>query len=187
MISTWVRTHAQDYILEYFRLLTERRKAQHSQHLERLTAQAYHYFHAPPHPSEVAQAQATLKRGIDEDWQASVQRYPEVLEYFYSLVELTLPPDDEPSVKDPPLSALHGSNYRKPSRRTSITNDSFHEREQNRHLPSRTPPPGMERRERTPAPVMGGNPMMAPDRRRAAAGFGRAPTAPPGAFYGAYQ
>jgi hypothetical protein len=49
-----------------------------------------------------------LKRGIDEDWKASVQRYPEVLEYFYGLVDLNLPTDDEPGVRDPPLSALGG-------------------------------------------------------------------------------
>ncbi|KAK8042746.1 hypothetical protein PG994_013229 [Apiospora phragmitis] len=156
-IRTWVRGHAQDYILEYFRLLTERRKQAHSSHLERLTAHAYHYYHAPPHPTEIAQAQATLKRGIDEDWQSSVQRYPEVLEYFYSLVELTLPQDDEGAVKDPPLSALNGS--RKVSRRgaqAAIANESF-DREPPRHapLPSRTPPPPMIHR-RTPGPPMGG-------------------------------
>lgn len=83
--STWVRSHAQDYILEYFRLLTDRRKQAHTAHLDRITNHAYHFFHAPPHPNEIAAAQAALKRGIDEDWQASVQRYPEVLEYFYSL------------------------------------------------------------------------------------------------------
>ncbi|KAI0132155.1 hypothetical protein BJ170DRAFT_680054 [Xylariales sp. AK1849] len=141
-VRSWVRAHAQDYILEYFRLQTERRKIQHSQHLERLTQHAYHYYHAPPHPNEIAQAQAALKRGIDEDWQASVQRYPEVLEYFYSLVELTLPNDDESAVKDPPLSALNGS--RKASRRSTagtLAGESFHERERPTPLPrGRTPP-----------------------------------------------
>lgn len=115
-IRTWVRTHAQDYILEYFRLLADRRKQAHTAHLDRITNHAYHFYHAPPHPNEIAAAQAALKRGIDEDWQASVQRYPEVLEYFYSLVELTLPPDDDQAVRDPPLSALSGS--RKASRRS---------------------------------------------------------------------
>lgn len=83
--SSWVRAHAQDYILEYFRLLTDRRKQAHTAHLDRITSHAYHFYQAPPHPNEIAAAQAALKRGIDEDWQASVQRYPEVLEYFYSL------------------------------------------------------------------------------------------------------
>ncbi len=156
-----MRAHAQDYILEYFRLLTERRKKAHSQHLDRLTAHAYHYFHAPPHPNEIASAQAALKRGIDEDWQASVQRYPEVLEYFFSLVELTLPADEEPTVRDPPLSALSGS--RKAARRggggggagsATIASGGFgQEREA---LPrGRTPPPNdrLDRISRgTPAP-----------------------------------
>ncbi|KAI0840871.1 hypothetical protein F5Y06DRAFT_261949 [Hypoxylon sp. FL0890] len=179
-IRSWVRAHAQDYILEYFRLLTERRKAAHSSHLERLTAHAYHYYHAPPHPNEIAQAQATLKRGIDEDWQSSVQRYPEVLEYFYSLVELTLPPDDEPAVKDPPLSALSGS--RKVSRRgtstATIAGEPFHERERN-PLARRTPPPPQIDR-RTPGPVA--NPLAPPPGQRRHSVY-RPPTAPPTAYF----
>ena len=149
-----MRAHAQDYILEYFRLLTERRKTAHTSHLDRITAHAYHYYHAPPHPNEIAAAQAQLKRGIDEDWQASVQRYPEVLEYFYSLVELTLPDDDEAAVKDPPLSALSGS--RKAGRRgvgapTVVSGPSLHERESLAR--GRTPPPLEPPRERrTPGP-----------------------------------
>ncbi|KAK5653882.1 hypothetical protein OQA88_7807 [Cercophora sp. LCS_1] len=159
-IRSWVRAHAQDYILEYFRLLTERRKTAHTAHLDRITAHAYHYYHAPPHPNEIAAAQAQLKRGIDEDWQASVQRYPEVLEYFYSLVELTLPDDNEPAVKDPPLSALSGS--RKAGRRAnggpgtvaSGPSIAHHEREiRDLPLPRRTPPPLEPLRERrTPGP-----------------------------------
>ncbi|KAK3956180.1 hypothetical protein QBC32DRAFT_203536 [Pseudoneurospora amorphoporcata] len=107
-IRSWVRAHAQDYILDHFRQLTERRKTAHATHLDDITAHAWQYYQAPPHPNQLASAQAKLKRGIDEDWQASVQRYPEVLEYFYSLVELTLPDDGDASVKDPPLNALSG-------------------------------------------------------------------------------
>jgi hypothetical protein len=82
--------------------------------LDRITANAYYQYNSRPHPSHIAEAEAKLKRGIDEDWQASVQRYPEVLEYFYGLVELTLPSDSEACIKDPPLSALNGN--RKPPR-----------------------------------------------------------------------
>ncbi|KAI1342377.1 hypothetical protein F5Y15DRAFT_302054 [Xylariaceae sp. FL0016] len=181
-IRSWVRGHAQDYILEYFRLLTERRKDAHSQHLERLTQQAYHYYHAPPHPNEIAAAQATLKRGIDEDWQASVQRYPEVLEYFFSLVDLTLPPDDDSQVRDPPLSALSGS--RKSGRRTStIAADSVHGRERATPLPRRTPPPPVMER-RTPGPPAIGNPLAPPSGSRRH-GY-RHPPAPPSGYYGGY-
>jgi hypothetical protein len=167
---TWVRAHAQDYILEYFRLLTERRKAAHALHLERIQQHAFHYYHAQPHPNEIAAAQAQLKHGIDEDWQASVQRYPEVLEYFYSLVELTLPDDNEPAVKDPPLSALSGS--RKAGRRGGIgpptvtSGRSIHDRES---LPPRRTPPPIEQR-RTPAPS---------NRRR----YSQQPPPPPASYY----
>lgn len=150
-----MRAHAQDYILEYFRLLTERRKAAHTAHLDRIGRHAFYHYQAPPHPNEITAAQAQLKRGIDEDWQASVQRYPEVLEYFYSLVDLTLPDDNEAAVKDPPLSALSGS--RKAGRRgtgppTIGSGASIQERAS---LPRhRTPPPLEPMREprRTPAP-----------------------------------
>jgi hypothetical protein len=93
-------------------MLTARRKTLHQDHIHRITDRAYHYYHAPPHPSEIAAADAELKRGIDEDWKASVQRYPEVLEYFYGLVDLSLPGDEEPGVRDPPLSALSGGKGR---------------------------------------------------------------------------
>ncbi|PFH61980.1 hypothetical protein XA68_15642 [Ophiocordyceps unilateralis] len=116
-IRSWVRAHAQDYVLEYFRLLAERRKNAHTIHLDQMAAHAFYHYNAPPHPNQIADAQAGLKRGIDEDWQASVQRYPEVLEYYFGLVELTLPADDEPTVKDPPLSALNGHHHRKAGRR----------------------------------------------------------------------
>ncbi|OHE93959.1 hypothetical protein CORC01_10746 [Colletotrichum orchidophilum] len=196
----WVRAHAQDYILEYFRLLTERRKAAHAANIERINATAYHYYHAPPHPSELAQAQATLKHGIDEDWQSSVQRYPEVLEYFFSLVELNVPPDDDPFVKDPPLSALSGGSKNRSGRRIggggpppggppAIAAPGGHDRDP---FASMTPPPmempgrmdrrvpALRERERRSMPPMGqpmGHPGPPP-------GYGRTAPPPPGQYYG---
>ncbi|PTB80480.1 hypothetical protein M440DRAFT_1127586 [Trichoderma longibrachiatum ATCC 18648] len=155
-IRSWVRAHAQDYILEYFRQLAERRKTAHSAHLDHITAHAFYHYNAPPHPNQIAEAQATLKRGVDEDWQASVQRYPEVLEYFYSLIELTLPADDEAAVKNPPLTAPP----RKPSRRAGSISasagsapppaiappSSFHDRDA--LMERRTPAPATTPRDR---------------------------------------
>jgi hypothetical protein len=179
-IRSWVRGHAQDYILEYFRLLTDRRKTAHSNHLETITAHAWYHYNAPPHPQQLKDAQQHLKRGIDEDWQASVQRYPEVLEYFFGLVDLTLPADDDPAVVDPPLSALNG--HRKPVRRLQGGGGSLHEppapqaiaappyMDRGHALSPRTPPP-MDRERRTPAPR---------DRR---SGMGRHPPQPATAPY----
>jgi hypothetical protein len=49
-----------------------------------------------------------------------VQRYPEVLEYFYSLVEMSLPNDDDVAVRDPPLSALSGARKQRQRERATI-------------------------------------------------------------------
>jgi len=65
------------------------------------------YSGKPPiHPAyiaqlqgQIAEAHADLKRGIDADWRASVLRYPEVLDYFYSLVEVLIPDN---AVYNPP-------------------------------------------------------------------------------------
>ncbi|KAH8648666.1 hypothetical protein BX600DRAFT_555110 [Xylariales sp. PMI_506] len=102
-IRSWVSARAQDYILEHFRHLTERRQVAHHEYLmiQRTRSQDNYYY-----LQDLAAAQADFKRGIDEDWQASVQRYPEVLEYFYSLVEVTIPGDDDPMVNNPPRGAL---------------------------------------------------------------------------------
>lgn len=197
LASSWVRAHAQDYILEYFRLLADRRKQAHTAHLDRITSHAYHFYHAPPHPNEIAAAQAALKRGIDEDWQASVQRYPEVLEYFYSLgmfpifayeptgllveltlgpVELTLPPDDDPAVRDPPLSALNGS--RKASRRSGGFPPTVASGPSMELGGRRTPPP-------LAAPARGDRRTPGPPAReqRHSASYGRPGPAP--SYYGA--
>ncbi|KAM5347582.1 hypothetical protein ACJ41O_007406 [Fusarium nematophilum] len=95
-IRTWVRSHSQDYVLEYFRM-----------HME-----AKHKIPATPEQQgnqkdpESAQRAPVSKEEVNEMWQASVERYPEVLEYYYGLPELTLPAETDPAVVDPPLGSL---------------------------------------------------------------------------------
>lgn len=118
----WVRQRAQDHVLDYFRELSERRKNDHSSKLDHLTAQAFYQYHAAPHPRDLRDLEVALKRGIDLDWQASLQRYPEVLDYYFSLVQLRLPRDSDPALLGP-LGAHGGhgdrgsGSGRKPSRR----------------------------------------------------------------------
>lgn len=174
-IRAWVRGHAQDYILSYFSMLTTRRKDHHAQTVHRMTERAAYYFHARPHPAEIAAADAELKRGIDEDWKASVQRYPEVLEYFYGLVDLNLPSDDEPGVRDPPLSALGGVAAGRERERKVRLRDASEVEERRRRRRSRErvitapPPPSLGARERSrpgsmyaPAPLGGGYAYVTP-------------------------
>ncbi|KAL1860718.1 hypothetical protein Daus18300_009061 [Diaporthe australafricana] len=43
---------------------------------------------------------------FDQLWNESAQTFPNFVEYFYSLIEFTLPLDDDHTVRDPPISAL---------------------------------------------------------------------------------
>jgi hypothetical protein len=147
---TWVRGHAQDYILSFFSTLTTRRKELHANQIHCITDRAYHYYRVPPHPSEIAAADAELKRGIDEDWRASVQRYPEVLEYFYGLVELSLPGEEESCVRDPPLSALGGGRGKVRLREVVVDRDRDRERGERRRSRSRIDGGRERRREGRP-------------------------------------
>lgn len=111
----WVISHARQHILNAFERLTSTRKQAHAAYLQSLpnySVYMQYSGHPPIHPAYVAQLQgqiaeahAELKRGIDADWRASVLRYPEVLDYFYSLIDLRLPSDRSPRVIEPPFAA----------------------------------------------------------------------------------
>lgn len=115
MGSDWVISHARQHILNAFERLTSTRKQAHSAYLASLPNYSIYMQysgHPPIHPAyidqlqrQIAEAHAELKRGIDADWRASVLRYPEVLDYFYSLVELRLPSERSPRVIEPPFAA----------------------------------------------------------------------------------
>ncbi|KAF2020728.1 hypothetical protein BU24DRAFT_456769 [Aaosphaeria arxii CBS 175.79] len=113
-IRDWVIAHARMHILGAFERLKTTRKQAHSAYLASLpyyTVYMQYSGHPPIHPMAIAQLQAQigeahaeLKRGIDADWRASVLRYPEVLDYFYSLVEVRMPSDRSPRVREPPFA-----------------------------------------------------------------------------------
>ncbi|PSR83682.1 hypothetical protein BD289DRAFT_461227 [Coniella lustricola] len=178
-IRTWVREHAQDSILRYFGALSDARKAAHAAHINRITQHAAIYFSAPPHPSEIEDAQRELKRAIDEDWQVSVQRYPEVLQYYYGLVDFTVPDEDAPSIQSPPL--LAGMRQPLPKRRmggvdTSAATIASSRNYHMERIPSSFAPPRLE--SRTPGP-------SEMDRRRS---FSRLPPHPANYYpHGPYQ
>ncbi|KAF2800638.1 hypothetical protein K505DRAFT_228183 [Melanomma pulvis-pyrius CBS 109.77] len=114
-IRDWVISHARQHILNAFERLTSTRKLAHSAYLSSLpnyTIYMQYSGHPPIHPAyitqlqaQISEAHAELKRGIDADWRASVLRYPEVLDYFYSLIDLRLPSDRSPRVIEPPFAA----------------------------------------------------------------------------------
>ncbi|KAJ8113413.1 hypothetical protein OPT61_g4453 [Boeremia exigua] len=115
IVRDWVITNARQHIQIAFQRLVSARQHAQSIYLNSLPYyDVYMRFSgAPPiHPvyiqqlqSQIAEAHTDFKRGIDLDWKASVLRYPEVLDYFYSLVELRLPSDDDMRVARPPFAA----------------------------------------------------------------------------------
>jgi hypothetical protein len=102
--------NAKKHILKAFETHTGARKTSHSRYLDSLPNYDIYmrYSGRPPiNPVYIAslqeqlrEAQTELKRGIDADWRVSVLRYPVVLDYFYSLVELRTPSDQSPGVAD---------------------------------------------------------------------------------------
>ncbi|KAL6707753.1 hypothetical protein ACN47E_003874 [Coniothyrium glycines] len=127
-IRGWVINHARQHILNAFERLTTTRKQAHFAYLASLPNYEIYmrYSSQPPiHPGNIAQLQAQiqdahaeLKRGIDADWRSSVLRYPEVLDYFYSLIELRMPDDRSQRVIEPPFAAAGYADrgYSEPSR-----------------------------------------------------------------------
>lgn len=114
--SDWVIAHARQHIQLAFQRLTTIRQHAQTAYLNSLPYYDIYmrYSGAPPiHPmeiqqlqSQIAEAHAEFKRGIDLDWKASVLRYPETLDYFYSLVDLRIPSDEDMRGARPPFAAV---------------------------------------------------------------------------------
>ncbi|KZF25149.1 hypothetical protein L228DRAFT_265623 [Xylona heveae TC161] len=104
-IRDWVIEHARQYVLQTFSAISAARKQQHASYLASLHNNPAYFPFGGPHPSQMAQMEIELKRGIDEDWRHTIQTYPDVLNYFYNLVELTLPSDNSPTVAEPSVGS----------------------------------------------------------------------------------
>lgn len=104
----WVRIHAENHVRMSFKRAASQVTTSASEDTQV--------------QSEVAEVQgdsgerisADVKHKLNQLWRDAIQTFPETLEYFFSLVEFTLPTDDDPAVQDPPLSALAGTRKRRP-------------------------------------------------------------------------
>ena len=102
-VREWVIAQARGQIQLDFNTRVATRKATHASYLASLPYYNLYvqYSGRPPlHPPQLAQLQAQiheasidLRRGIDGDWRAAVQRYPDVLDYYYSLVDIRVTGD----------------------------------------------------------------------------------------------
>ncbi|KAK7977103.1 hypothetical protein PG988_004593 [Apiospora saccharicola] len=94
-IRSWVRSHSQDFIQSDFKFRIETAK-------EGLKAEARSDEIHDTHNSGTRLSQQELS----SIWSECISQCHEPLEYFYSLVKLELPADDEDVVRRPPLSEL---------------------------------------------------------------------------------
>lgn len=99
-IRAWVRGHAQGFVWgEFSKYKQEVESDGHEEQAE----------------EDVTGREPSKQEKINERWQTAVQSYPETLEYFYSLVQLSVPADNDPAVKDLPWSTLNGARRKRGS------------------------------------------------------------------------
>ena len=105
--SDWVLQNARSHVVDTFNQLRLDRYQSHVAYLQSLPCFTlyYRYNGQPPmHPtqlhilhSQITQANALFKQGVDEDWRRSCMRYPEVLDHYFNRVVLTMPDNIAPS------------------------------------------------------------------------------------------
>lgn len=156
--SDWVTNQARNQVVKTFH---EMRALQIERYHAHLQSQPYYtlyhrYNGAPPlAPSQLQQVRADmlraeqmLKAGVDEAWRASCLKYPEIMDYYFSLVIFDLPSDRDPAVRDPTFGGggpgAVGGREVAPSRQLKVRRDSVerdHRKKERRRSRGRTPPP----------------------------------------------
>ncbi|KAK5133614.1 hypothetical protein LTR08_007562 [Meristemomyces frigidus] len=107
-IRDWVLNNARDQVMSTFQQLRLARYQLHLAYLQSLPCFTlyYRYNGQPPmmQPaqlhmlhSQITQANALFKQGVDEDWRRSCLQYPEVLDYYFNRVGYVLPDETDPS------------------------------------------------------------------------------------------
>ncbi|KAI6245066.1 hypothetical protein HI914_07033 [Erysiphe necator] len=102
-IREWVKFRARNFILDYFKRLSNQHEREYNEHILEIESRSTHYYNSAQYLNEVDLEGARLKHNINEAWKASIQRYPEVLQYFYTLVDISRPDDSDACVINPPI------------------------------------------------------------------------------------
>ncbi|THV64556.1 hypothetical protein D6D28_09816 [Aureobasidium pullulans] len=110
-IRHWALGHAREWIMFTYNQMVDMRKQQYEAHLATVPYyELYKIYSGRPPISQpqmhelrmqMSAAQGAYQRGIDEDWKNSLQRYPEVLDYYFNLVEFKLPGEKSIAVQEP--------------------------------------------------------------------------------------
>jgi len=130
--------------------MRDARYQQHVAYLQTLPCfTLYTRWHGNPpiHQSQLQQlnyqiqvANESFKRGVDEDWRRSCLRYPDVLDYYFSLVELDFPHETDSVVKNPIFGAPLKDTRRIRARGGGGGGSKEHRKKHRRRSRERTPP-----------------------------------------------
>ncbi|KAI8635263.1 hypothetical protein F5Y19DRAFT_469133 [Xylariaceae sp. FL1651] len=93
-VRNWVKNHAKTFISQKFEVQVQ------GDHGSKITT---------TNDGEIVTGNEAVRLGTNEKWKEMHQQIPEALEYYYSLIEFTLPGDGDPAVRDPPLHAHNRS------------------------------------------------------------------------------
>lgn len=109
----WVLDNSRNHILRMFGHLKTVRYNAHLAYLQSLPYYSlYHSYNGRPPlaPRELKylrhqldNADANLKLGVDQDWRSCCLLYPETLDYYFGLVSISLPKDQDESVLRPDI------------------------------------------------------------------------------------
>ncbi|KAK5125942.1 hypothetical protein LTR85_011297 [Meristemomyces frigidus] len=152
-IRDWVLNHARNQVMVTFHQLRQLRYQAHVGYLQSLPCFTlyYRYNGQPPiQPAQlhllhtqISQANAIFKQGVDEDWRRSCLRYPDVLDYYFNLVGFVLPEEQDSAVSNPVFGASAKERPRVKAKKESVDAGSAKELRKKEHRRSRgrTPPP----------------------------------------------
>lgn len=110
-ISDWVLNQARLQVLHLFARAKASRLEAHIQYLHTLPYYGLwqHYNGRPPLPprefaylqDQLRNAETNLRIGVDADWRKACLMYPEMLDYFFGLVEINFPDEKSEMVVRP--------------------------------------------------------------------------------------
>lgn len=152
-IREWVLNHARNQIITTFQQLRAMRVEAHRNYIQTLPYYTLYqrYNGHPPMEraqlqimhNQIHQANSTLRQGIDQDWRTSCLRYPEVLDYYFSLVDVDFPRDSDSVIQQP----VFNGDRKPPATTRRIRRDSaeipkeHRKKERRRSRGRETPPP----------------------------------------------
>lgn len=114
-------------VLYTFENLSRQRRIQYQQHLETIPNYNLYQIYQDDSPlampqyqqlkSQMRQALDIYQKNLNSDWAISLQQYPKMLDYYFSLVYLAEPDDDDDRVVNPIVGATGGEDKRKKSKK----------------------------------------------------------------------